>query len=54
MIVITTLSFFLHFNFKYFLTKFKFMFFDYNDVNFNVPLCLLKLYAIFENSVIIE
>ena len=30
------------------------MFFDYNDVNFNTRLCLLKYYAIFENSAIIE
>ena len=28
--------------------------FDYDDVNFNARLSLLKIYAIFENSVIIE
>ena len=30
-----TLTFFFHFNPIYFSTKFKDMFFDYNDVNFN-------------------
>ena len=28
--------------------------FDYNDVNFNARLSVLKKYVIFENSVIIE
>ena len=30
------------------------MFFDYNDVNFNARLSLLKSYDIFQNSVIKE
>ena len=30
------------------------MFFDYNDINFNARLSLLKSYAIFQNSVITD
>ena len=30
------------------------MFFDYYDINFNTRLSLLKQYAIFQNSVIVE
>ena len=39
---VVTLTFFFHFNFTYFSTKFKKTFFDYNNVNFNAWPSLLK------------
>ena len=42
MAVIIILIFFFYFNLTYFSAKFKIMFFDYNDVDFNACLNLLK------------
>ena len=49
MVVIVTLTFS---TFQQNLKRHKF--FDYNDVNFNARLSLLKKYAIFQNSVMTE
>ena len=41
-IVTITLTFSFHFNVTYLSTKFKKTFFDYNDINLNAQLSLLK------------
>ena len=42
-IIIITLTFFVfHFNLTYFSTKFKDIFFDYDDIDFDAQLSLLK------------